>query len=43
MDKQYVLSQLLSFFGNENFEIKENEQLLSDSWRKSRIDYVVYL
>lgn len=42
MNKQDVLSRLKEHFPDNLFEIKEQEQLLSDSWRVSRIDYVVY-
>lgn len=42
MNKQDAISQLKTYFTNDLFEIKEQEQLLSDSWRKSRVDYAVY-
>lgn len=42
MNRSERLALILEIFNNGAYIIKKNEQLLSDSWRKSTVDYVIY-
>ena len=42
MTKIELVKKVIDVFREEGLQIEENQKLLSDNWRKSTVDYVVY-